>query len=265
MIFLSLVAFYGSLALSAWGLQLAPDVGIYLSGFGLYPSPLGTLFASLLGYWGLAVVHAIGLAFIVVALVSVRPDWKALVISLPVLVWAVPLGVDAVAAACIVWFVVLNYKNFVPLVWGWHLAALPTTVGMFLQNRRTRMYGVFAMLLGIATLLLTPYGSVINLDLSLLFPALVQATCVILLGLSPLLFIKVTERRNELFAFAVGTFVVCFYASLLHVDSGFSFGLSVFATMRYCLPLTLFILVSQVSDGLRDVPKNIATEGANYA
>jgi len=231
-----------SLLATAWlGVKLTPDVGLYLgSGFGLYPSPLGTALGSA-GLAAFCVAHAAAVGGLAYLIARARPRPAALLLSLPVLWWVVPLGVDSIAAVLLVLDVVV-ISGFAWLALGFHFAALPL-VGL-LNASRSR-FGWFVVLglwvLAVLLLAVTPYGSALALDPWTVARAIPAFLTVMALALAPALVLDVVRPA---WALAGGTAAVVLYATTAHVRTGEGFGLSVFASTRYALPLTAVLLAT---------------------
>jgi hypothetical protein len=240
---LSLVATLGA------GVVLVPDVSLYVgSGVGLYPSPLGTLVGSLAGVEGLAALHAAATAGLVVLALRARPSLRAVAVSVPVLWWVVPLGVDVIAALLLVAGLVYGRRWASWLAAGFHLAALPLAIAAAAAGARRRL-AALGLALGALGLALTPYGAAVPGGMGSLLQALPAAAVVLALGLAPV----GLGARLPLPALA-GTAAVVLYATAAHVESGEPFGLSVFAASRYALPLAVCVLVAQRSDGRTERP-----------
>jgi hypothetical protein len=215
--------------------HLTPDVDLYVgSGFGLYPSPLGTLVGSTGGYIGLALVQALAVGLLAEVIARRRPALPVLLGALPVAWWLLPLGVDAIAAALLAVLVVMRSRSAGWGAAGFHLAALPVVL-MFARARVL----VLGLLVGVVALVVTPYGAALPDAAGSVAAGLPAALVVLGLGLLPVAVGAAFPARVF-----VGVAAVVVYATTAHVESGESFGLSVFAASRYALPLVLCALLA---------------------
>jgi hypothetical protein len=248
------------------GVELVPDVGLYISGVGLYPSPLGTGLGEVGGRGLLAAVHALAVAGVVSGLVRRRVPPRGVLAALPVLLWLVPLGVDAPAAALLA----LAAGRPGARGWAWvaatvHLAALAPAVGLYLSDggRRARA-GTGALLVGLLALALTPYGgALVELDFRAVLFAVPAMVCVCLVGLAPVAVLGFPGRKgSELAGVGLGVAAVVAYASIAHRISDADVGTGLFASTRYLLPFTVaFLIAAQVSDGRTERPTTAPTGG----
>jgi hypothetical protein len=134
-------------------LDIQPDVQLYTSGPGLFPSPLGTAAGSV-GNVGLAIPQALAAGCLAAGLVIARTPLKAVAALAPSVIWAAFLGVDLVAAVLVAAGVLFNRRPLFALAVGYHIAALPV-VAVFVQRRWLLVGGGFA----VVVLLATPYGA----------------------------------------------------------------------------------------------------------
>lgn len=240
--------------------KLTPDVGIYLShGFGIYPSPGGTLLGEG-GLYVLAIAQATAVGYLCRRFGEVSVSWKSLLVSLPVLFWMMPLGIDVVAAALVVSYVGGNQLDGIGATL-FHYAAIPV-VGMvaLYRSRRVLVASVAGTVIAILAYL-TPYGGSLPNSPGQIVHAVPAFLCVMCFALAPFLAVRPT---GEHFAAALGTCLVVAYATTAHVGSGESFGLSVFAASRYTLPLVALILVTGQAYGRAERPTTAPGRGEGY-
>lgn len=267
-----IVAALGSLLLTlGLGLRLEPDVTLYTSGLGLFPSPLGTLLG-LTGVVGVAVVHALGVGAIFAGLVVLRPPLRSLLAALPVLILLYPLSVDAAAAVLFVAGVYVAAGRYPALSCGaglLHVSLLPPLV-LYLVGR-SRAYALVAgaaAVAGLGLVLATPYSWGLSGSYGLWLEAAAIAWVVVLLALGPMLAAGVVPGGGELLL-VLGVGAAAFYAA----RSDFSYGaaplVALAGTARYALPVVLVGLLAAagyrlpVLDGRTRRPTTVAEGGTN--
>lgn len=255
------LAFWGTLALGLLGFVLVPDAALYIeSGWSLYPSPLGTFLGFVLGSSGFIVLHSLAVVSVAVLLVAASPSRLPVLLSLPVLWWLVPVGIQALGALVLVLGVLASRQRTARLLY----ALAPLLHAALLPSAALLLGGWLAVGVGAAVggvLLTTPYGAAFPSSLWALGSATGIAATVLLLGLAPLLGRSVKpERARVVWLVSLGTFATVVYAAqadLVHRDA--SYGLALFAATRYALPLTICVLLLGCScpDGQAERPPTV--------
>jgi len=239
----------GGLALAVtawWGVWLTPDMSLYLgSGFGLYPSVFGTALGAA-GPTVFVVAHGAAVGCLGWGIARARPSLVAVALSLPVLWWVFPLGVDPIAAALLAG----AWAGAGGLAWlaiGIHYAALPVAAALWVWRSR---YGLLlaggCAALGLVLATATPYGAAFGLSVETGVRAVPAFVVVMLIASAPMLAGCVTGSGVSLvLPVWLGTAAVVGYATVAHAASGVAFSLSVFSSSRYALPLTVVLLLAQ--------------------
>ncbi len=161
------------------GIPLWPDVDYYVGGISLFPSPIGTVMGTLLGYPGLAILNAVaafGIIFVVGLLaleLGTRPlIAQALALFVVPANWFTNWGMDAPATAMLLVGVLLYLRGHSTwavvlgaMAAATHLAALPLAVGALIAQARLRgvLSGLCLLALGAIVAMQTPYGAAFEL------------------------------------------------------------------------------------------------------
>ena len=184
-------------------------------------------------------------------------------LALPVLWWCIPLGVDSIAAALLLVLVLKRSSSAAVAAVAFHYAALPVAAGVWIwRSRHGLELACLCTLLAVALAIVTPYGSAIPVSAWAAARALPAFVVVMTIALAPALAVRLSPLAlRQVAAVGLGTSFVVLYATTAHVYSHESFGLSVFATSRYALPLTVVLLVVGQVDGRTERPKTAPGKG----
>lgn len=233
------------------GVELVPDARLYATtGLGLYPSPLGSLLGWLGGYTALVIAQALGVGIIVGVLAYRHVRGSAVVGVVLLSPWLIPLGVDAIAAAALLLWLLKGSGVLGVVAAGLHLALLPIVVLVYLRSRGSWLLASVLGLGGVAVALLTPYGwGGFRLE-AVLAAGLIAGLVTVLAssGVGP-------TSRWPMWPVVVGTFSAALVGATADLNEGASYTLAFFAATRYGLPLALVVAVATVLDGRAERPK----------
>jgi hypothetical protein len=242
-----------SLLFSGLGVRFEPDVTWLASGFDLWPSPLGTLAASL-SLVVLASLHAVAVGLIFAGLVTHRPPFVCVLAALPVVVWLGFLGVDAIAGVLFVLAYTCGRDALYLVAGAFHFQALVLALGAFAWRRRVLAGLVVGV--GLVLLLATPYRNTLAGELS---PAVVGRALVmgVLVTGFALLPGAVGGVVRPLLPLAVAAGACSALVSRAEYAQGRDFEDQFWGTLRYALPVVLLglHLAAHRADGRTERPK----------
>lgn len=244
-----LAATAGSLFLTlGLGLQNSPDATLYTSGVSLFPSPLGTVFGTMLGITGLAILQALVIGVLATSFVALRVPLRSVAVALPVLIWIAPLGVNVIAAAAFVWGWARRSELLYWTAAGFHLASLLLVVVM----SRVRWIAGLALAFGGALIVVTPYSAGLRIgdEAERLPQALAGGLFVATLALLPGLVAGVRVWEPLYLALGVAVALGTAYAVRYDLSDGYVVWTSVPQTFRYALPVVFvcFVEAARIRD-----------------